>query len=101
MRSARVALWALGVSALSVTSTLAQSVPSEERPTTIAAASRLAGESFGSGFLDALDDPILARLIDEALQGSPALRAGGARREGAGAGRTQAALELIPSVGAS
>jgi NodT family efflux transporter outer membrane factor (OMF) lipoprotein len=48
-----------------------------------------------------LDDPTLARLIDEALEGSPALRAGGARREGAAAGRTQAALELIPSVGAS
>ena len=54
-----------------------------------------------NGFLSVLADSTLDRLVAEALQGSAALRATAARREGAGAERLGAALQLTPSVGAS
>jgi NodT family efflux transporter outer membrane factor (OMF) lipoprotein len=55
----------------------------------------------GSGFLGALADTTLERLIREARSGSAVLRASAARREGAGAARVHAALELLPSVSGS
>jgi outer membrane protein TolC len=54
-----------------------------------------------SGFLSALADTTLERLIQEAGTGSAVLRAAAARREGAGAARVHAALELLPSLSGS
>jgi outer membrane protein TolC len=49
-------------------------------------------------FWEVLGDPVLDRLMEQALSGSPELRAASARREGAGASRLGAALELGPVV---
>jgi multidrug efflux system outer membrane protein len=59
------------------------------------------GDLTRSGFLAALADPALDRLIADALEGSPLLRAADALRDGAGAVRTQAALDLVPTVSGS
>jgi multidrug efflux system outer membrane protein len=52
-------------------------------------------------FWQMLNDSTLDRLMDQALRGSLELRAAAARLDGAGAARTQAALELVPSINAS
>jgi outer membrane protein, multidrug efflux system len=59
------------------------------------------GDLTSSGFLTALADPTLDRLIAEALAGSAVLRGADAQRDGADAARTQAALNLVPTVNGS
>jgi outer membrane protein, multidrug efflux system len=54
-----------------------------------------------STFWEVLNDTTLDRLMQQALRGNLELRAAAARLDGAGAARTQAALELVPSVSAS
>ena len=52
-------------------------------------------------FWEVLNDTTLDRLMAQALRGNLELRAAAARQDGAGAARTQAALELVPSISAS
>lgn len=49
-------------------------------------------------FWQALGDPILERLVTEALRSNPELRAAGAHSQAARAERTSAALDLTPSL---
>jgi NodT family efflux transporter outer membrane factor (OMF) lipoprotein len=85
---------AAAVIALSGRAVGAQSMEARERPSVEADIAR-------SGFLEALQDPTLDRLIAEALQGSALLRAVDAQRDGASAARLQAALNLVPTVSGS
>jgi outer membrane protein, multidrug efflux system len=55
----------------------------------------------GSAFWRVLNDTTLDRLLEEALRGNRELRVSAARRDGAGAARTQAALNLVPGVSAN
>src|SRR5688572_13719460 len=54
-----------------------------------------------SAFWQVLNDTTLNRLMDDALRGNLALRAAAARVDGVGAARTQAALNLVPTVTAN
>ncbi|HET9985729.1 MAG TPA: TolC family protein [Longimicrobiales bacterium] len=56
------------------------------------------GPSSNAAFWEVLNDPTLSRLLDEALRGNLELHAASARLDGAGASRTEAALELAPIV---
>ena len=86
MRSVRglAILAALGAFASAASPASAQSVEPEAQPS--------------AAFWAALGDPVLDRLIEQALTGSPELRAASARREGAGAARLGSARELGPVV---
>jgi NodT family efflux transporter outer membrane factor (OMF) lipoprotein len=95
MRSARSLVTlaaAIGVVTVGAAPVAAQSVSSQPE------AARPVGSEAAGGFWRALGDPVLNRLIDQALSGSPELRAASARREGAGAARLGSALELGPVV---
>lgn len=54
-----------------------------------------------SAFWQVLNDTTLNRLMDDALRGNRELRAAAARTDGAVAARTQAALNLVPTVTAN
>jgi outer membrane protein, multidrug efflux system len=58
-------------------------------------------DASAGAFWNVLNDTTLNRLMEQALRGNLELRAAGARVDGAGAARLQAALELTPSVNAS
>jgi outer membrane protein, multidrug efflux system len=49
-------------------------------------------------FWSALGDPVLNRLVQQAISGGPGIRAATARREGAEASREGASLDLLPAV---
>jgi NodT family efflux transporter outer membrane factor (OMF) lipoprotein len=55
----------------------------------------------GSAFWYVLNDTTLDRLMKEALRGNHVLKSAAARRDGAGALQTQAALNLVPAVTAN